>query len=132
MYMLDTNMISFLIRDRGGELFRKFEKVSQKDKIVISSIVYAEVLYGVKKKNSPKLQSRVKSLLSLFDILPFDKKAGEVYADIRDNLSSRDITIGANDMLIASHAKSLDAILVTSNTKEFLRVNGLKIEDWSK
>jgi len=132
MYMLDTNMISFLIRDRGGELFRKFEKVYQKDKIVISSIVYAEVLYGVKKKNSPKLQSRVKSLLSLFDILPFDKKAGEVYADIRDNLSSRDITIGANDMLIASHAKSLDAILVTSNTKEFLRVNGLKIEDWSK
>ena len=132
MYMLDTNMISFLIRDRGGELFRKFEKVYQKDKIVISSIVYAEVLYGVKKKNSPKLQSRVKSLLSLFDILPFDKKAGEVYADIRDNLSSRDITIGANDMLIASHSKSLDAILVTSNTKEFLRVNGLKIEDWSK
>jgi len=132
MYMLDTNMISFLIRDRGGELFRKFEKVYQKDKIVISSIVYAEVLYGVKKKNSPKLQNRVKSLLSLFDILPFDKKAGEVYADIRRDLSSRGIIIGANDMLIASHAKSLDAVLVTNNTKEFLRVDDLKIEDWSK
>jgi tRNA(fMet)-specific endonuclease VapC len=129
--MLDTNIISFLIRDRGGKLFEYFKEKYQSEQILLSSIVYAELIYGIKKKGSKRLENKVLKFLELFEIVSFSKREAIIYADIRNKLKISGKVIGANDMLIASHALSLNATLVTNNTKEFERIEKLKLEDWS-
>lgn len=71
-------------------------------------------------------------LSKIVAILPFDEEAAEIYGDVRSELEKEGKPIGANDMLIAAHALSLDLILVTNNEKEFSRVRGLKSENWVK
>jgi tRNA(fMet)-specific endonuclease VapC len=129
--MLDTNIISFLIKDRGGKLFEYFKKKYQSEQILLSSIVYAELIYGIKKKGSKRLENKVLKFLELFEIVSFSKREAIVYSDIRNKLEISGKVIGANDMLIASHALSLNATLVTNNIKEFKRIEKLKLEDWS-
>jgi len=131
LYMLDTNICSFIIRNKPIFLKDKLETIEKNHTIVLSSVVVSELLYGAKKKNSQKLTKIINLFIDNFVIFDFDKKAAQEYANIRTELENKGEIIGSNDLLIASHAKSLDAILVTNNTKEFQRIKSLQIEDWS-
>ena len=106
-------------------------KKYDKGKICISAITLAELEYGVSKSSSPsKNQLALTIFLSGISVLPFDEKAAVEYGNIRAELEKQGKPIGANDLLIAAHARSLNFTLVTNNTKEFNRVNGLKVENW--
>lgn len=128
--MLDTNIISYLIKNRDMKLIDKFEAMSKDNTIAVSSITVAELFYGVKKKKSKKLEVAIREFLSPLEKLAFDENAAFSYGEIRVELESNGNLIGAHDMFIAAHAKSLDVVLVTNSTREFQRVQGLKIEDW--
>jgi len=130
IYILDTNIISYLLKNRNTKLVNKFEEMSEEHTIGVSSITVAELYYGVKKKKSNKLEVSVKKFLSPLEKFSFDENSGYFYGEIRTHLESNGNTIGPHDMLIAAHAKSLGAVLVTNNTREFLRVDGLDVEDW--
>lgn len=95
-----------------------------------STIVAAELRYGCEKSGSSRLQAAVESVLSELDILPFDEPASHAYGTLRAALEAKGLPIGGNDMLIAAQALALDAVLVTANTREFSRVDGLTIENW--
>jgi tRNA(fMet)-specific endonuclease VapC len=129
--MLDTNIISYLIKNRDFKLIDTFEEVSQKATISVSPISVAELFYGVKKKQSKKLEVQVREFLSPLEKLPFDANAALHYGEIRSQLENRGEVIGAYDMLIAAHALALEATLVTNNMREFQRIEHLKVEDWS-
>lgn len=132
IFMLDTNICSFIIREKPFYIKDKLKSIeAQNHKIILSSIVVLELLYGAKKKKSTKLTKVVTSFIDSFLIYDFDKNSGLYYADIRNDLESKGITIGSNDFFIAAHAKNMDVLLVTNNTKEFQRVEGLKLEDWN-
>ncbi len=127
-HMLDTNMISGLIRHPNSHLT---EKVRQHSKTVCTSIIVAaELRYGVDKKGSVHLRARIEELLSIIDVLPFEGPADMHYARIRNELEAAGKTIGPNDLLIAAHACATGTVLVTDNMKEFNRVPGLQIENW--
>ena len=124
LYMLDTNICSYIIRG-----YIPKEKLIDKN-IGISSIVASELLYGAKKKGSKKLMKIVDLFLNSFEIYDFNKQAADEYSKIRVDLEKQGLIIGAYDLQIAAHAKSLNAVLVTNNMKEFSRINGLKLENW--
>ena len=108
--------------------------VENKDRIVVSAITYAEMRFGaIGKKASPKHNIIVDEFMSRIDsVLPWDKEAVEATTNIKKDLSDKGTPIGANDTSIAGHAVSSGCVLVTNNTKEFQRVNGLHIEDWTQ
>jgi tRNA(fMet)-specific endonuclease VapC len=129
--MLDTNICSIIIREKPITVKEKLKTID-KDKVVLSSIVVSELFYGAYKKNSQKLINLIETFVDFFEVLPFDLKAAKEYGKIRSDLEKEGIIIGAYDLQIAAHAKSINAILVTNNTKEFSRVKGLNIEDWTR
>lgn len=128
-YMLDTNIISDLIRNPQGKAAKRIAKVGE-DKVCTSIIVAAELRYGCAKSGSKKLLSAVEDLLAEIEVLPFDAPADAEYGDIRTGLEAAGTPIGGNDLLIAAHARATEAIIVTANADEFKRVRGLKIENW--
>ena len=128
-YLLDTNILSDLIRHPGGWVARRVEAVGSKE-IFTSIIVAAELRYGCAKKGSPKLLPRVQGLLETIPVLSLDMPSDAQYGLIRAELETAGQPIGMNDLLIASHALALGLTLVTDNTGEFSRVRGLKVENW--
>jgi len=130
IYMLDTNICSYIIRNRPESLKEKLKEVEEFHEVALSSIVASELLYGAYKKGSQKLVKVVKHFIDCFVVYDFDLKAAEEYALIRADLEKKGIIIGAYDLQIAAHANSLSAVLVTNNEKEFLRVEGLRVENW--
>ena len=128
-YLLDTNILSDLIRHPDGLVARRVEQVGQKE-IFTSIIVAAELRYGCAKKGSAKLLERVQGLLETIPMLPLDMPTDAQYGLIRAELEAAGQPIGMNDLLIASHALALGLTLVTDNTSEFSRVRGLKVENW--
>ncbi len=135
VYMLDTNICSFLIRKRPEYLLGKLQKVVVLGhQVIVSSITYAELTFGaINKKASPKMPGIVSEFVDrLDDVLAWDKKAVETSTNIKKKLESAGTPIGHNDTLIAGHCLSIDAILVTDNIREFKRVDGLKFENWIK
>jgi tRNA(fMet)-specific endonuclease VapC len=129
--MLDTNICSYIIRNKPQSIKKKLQEVEQSHTVALSSIVVSELLYGATKKDSPKLMRIVSAFIDNFIIYDYSKISTQSYANIRTNLEKKGEIIGANDLLIASHALSLGAILVTNNTREFKRVEKLVLEDWS-
>lgn len=130
-YMLDTNTCIFIIK-KDEKVLHHLKNIDFKE-ICISSITLAELEYGVAKSDYiEKNKKALKDFISNFYVLPFDENAANKYGKIRAYLETNGNTIGAMDMLIAAHAKSENLILVTNNTKEFNRVQGLQIEDWKK
>ncbi len=132
IYMLDTNICSFIIREKPITVKEKLKSIDTNHRVVLSSIVASELLYGAYKKESQKLIDIVKTFIDFFEILPFDLNAAEEYGKLRAELERKGLIIGAYDLQIAAHAKSINAVLVTNNTREFERIEGLKIEDWTK
>jgi tRNA(fMet)-specific endonuclease VapC len=129
--MLDTNICSYIIRNKPQSIKEKLQEVEENHTIALSSIVVSELIYGATKKGSPKLMQIVSAFIDNFIIYDYSKVSAESYAHIRTDLEKKGQIIGANDLLIASHALSLGAILVTNNTREFARVEALILEDWT-
>lgn len=128
-YLLDTNIISDIIRNPFGPSAQCLEKTDPEE-ICTSIIVACELRYGCARKGSPRLLARVESFLELIPVLPLGVPADGEYGGIRAELEAVGQTIGSNDLLIAAHAYTLGCILVTDNVREFGRIRGLRVENW--
>ena len=128
-YLLDTNILSDLIRNPFGPVAQRIEAVGAKA-VCTSIIVAAELRYGSAKKGSPRLQARVEDILATIPVLPLEVPADADYGRQRVQLEASGQPIGGNDLLIAAHALALGLTLVTHNTREFSRIVGLQVEDW--
>lgn len=129
MFLLDTNILSDLIRQPDGMVAHAIADVGE-DAIATSIIVAGELRYGGEKRGSQRLQSKIEDLLSLIPVLPLKDDADACYGRLRAELERLGTPIGANDMLIAAHALAIGATLVTDNIREFERVEGLKLVNW--
>lgn len=130
-YMLDTNICIHVIKNRPETVIRNFLK-HEPGELCISSITYAELMHGVEKsQDSERNRVALTLFLSPISILSFDNFAAEEYGKIRADLERKGTPIGPMDTLIAAHARAEDLILVTNNTREFNRVEGLNVENWT-
>ena len=127
--MLDTNIISDLIRNPQGKAARLIAKVGE-DNVCTSIIVAAELRYGSAKSGSKRLRKAVEDMLGEISVLPFDVPADAEYGEIRAELEAAGKPIGGNDLLIAAHAYATGATIVTANINEFKRIHGLNVENW--
>lgn len=128
-FLLDTNILSDLVRNPQGRVARRIG--SEGEKSVCTSIVVAsELRFGALKSGSERLAAQLETILSAIDTLPLKPPADRHYARLRQHLEKRGSPIGPNDMLIAAHALALDCTVVTANEGEFSRVPGLKVENW--
>ena len=128
-YLLDTNILSHLIRDPRGTVANKIAEAGEKT-VYTGIIDPAELRYGASKSGSRRLSERINLILSALTILPFQVPADRHYAEIRHQLTRRGKLIGPNDMLIAAHALTAELTLVTANIGEFSRVPGLRVVNW--
>ena len=130
-YMLDTNIVAYAKNNRPEAVMDRLRKYDP-DELCISVITLAELEYGVFNSSNPdRNQLALTLFLAGIEIVPFDDDAAIEYGRIRTDLKRRGTPIGANDLLIAAHAKSRGLVLVTNNTREFERVEGLDLEDWA-
>lgn len=131
MYMLDTNICIFAIKKRPEKVLARLQ-THKPSEICISSITYAELCHGVEKSQAKARNRLALTLfLSAINIMPFDELAANEYGKVRAALEANGTPIGPLDTQIAAHAKALNITLVTNNTREFQRVEGLHIEDWA-
>ena len=128
-YLLDTNIISDLIRNPKGKVAKHIARVGENN-VCTSIIVAAELRYGCAKSGSKRLLEAVESLLGELDVLSLEGPADAEYGRIRAELERRGTPIGGNDLLIAAHALAIEATMVTANVDEFARVKGLKVQNW--
>lgn len=130
-YLLDTNIVIFTIKRKPVSLLPKFNQHT--NQLAISAITFAELIFGAEKSmNSAKNLATVNDFVSRLTVLPYDEQAAFHYGDIKTNLEKKGKTIGDNDLHIAAHARSKGLVVVTNNTREFERVEGLRIEDWTQ
>ena len=129
-YMMDTDICSYIIKERPDSVRRHFQTISM-GSICISVVTYAELMYGVERSSSKRInRSVIEQFVSHLEVVKWDKEAADKYAIIRARLDDSGSPIGAMDMMIASHAASTNAVLVTNNQRHFKKVPGLKIENW--
>jgi tRNA(fMet)-specific endonuclease VapC len=129
-YLLDTNTIVRYLNGRAPNVRVRLSAVPLTE-LAVSTIVVAELRYGAAKSSNPaKALAAQNQLLNLIDTIPFDQAAADAYGQIRATLEQQGRPIGANDLLIAATALSRGLTLVTHNTGEFSRINGLFLEDW--
>lgn len=130
-FMLDTDTCSYIIRRSNAAILQHLQAVPI-DRVAISMITKAELLYGVEvSPRRPADEAAVGAFLRHIRSFDFSDEAAAHYADIRADLKRRGTLIGANDLLIAAHARALQMTLVTNNTREFSRVQSLAVENWS-
>lgn len=130
-YLLDTNICVALIRRQPPALIQQLTSHAP-DGVGVSTITVAELHYGVMKSQAPaNNQAALDQFLLPLDILPFDHAASVAYGHLRAELERKGLSIGSLDTLIAAHALSLGAVAVTNNVREFVRVSGLVVEDWT-
>jgi tRNA(fMet)-specific endonuclease VapC len=129
LYLLDTNMVSDLVRNPQGKVAARIAHVGE-ESVCTSIIVAAELRYGAARKGSARLLAQLLTVLDAFEILPFEAPAEITYGELRARLEANGQPIGGNDMLIAAHAVSLGHTIVTDNEREFSRVDGLNLENW--
>ncbi len=128
-YMLDTNMCIYAQKKNPNVLEKIRENLH--DGLTISVVTLAELEYGVQASTNPEKNTiALLKFLSIVDILPFESAAASEYGKIRAELRRKGTPIGNMDMLIAAHAKVENLIVVTHNTHEFERVEGLQLDDW--
>ncbi|MCP4769040.1 MAG: type II toxin-antitoxin system VapC family toxin [Gammaproteobacteria bacterium] len=128
-YLLDTNILSDLVRQPQGAVARRIAEAGE-ETICTSIIVAAELRFGAEKSGSNKLGDQVDLILSAIEILPLESPADREYGKLRHYLSRKGMLIGPNDLLIAAQALCAGLIVVTANTGEFSRVPDLKVENW--
>ena len=128
-FLLDTNILSDLVRHPRGRIFDRINEVKEQN-ICTSIVVAAELRYGAAKKASPRLTMQLEAILHAIDVLAFEQPADTAYGELRTRLERAGQSIGANDLLIAAHALALDCTMVTDNAREFSRVKDLRVENW--
>lgn len=128
-YLLDTNIVSELVRAPRGVVARRIESVGE-DAVCTSIIVSAELHFGAAKSGSTSLLNNLNAILSALSVLPLESPADHHYGMLRDHLRRVGTPIGPNDMLIAAQALALDLTVVTANEAEFSRVPELRVENW--
>lgn len=131
IFLLDTNICIYIIKRKPIDVLIRFNqtRISQ---IGISSITLSELFYGVSKSSKPEQNHiALMQFVAPLEILPYSDEAAQYYGNLRAHLEKQSTTIGSLDMLIAAHALSLACTLVTNNEKEFMRVPGLKLENWA-
>ncbi|MGA8299633.1 MAG: type II toxin-antitoxin system VapC family toxin [Terriglobales bacterium] len=128
-YLLDTNIVSDLVRHPQGTVASHIRKVGEKN-VCTSIIIAAELRYGANKKGSPRLTSQLEAVLGALEVLPFEPPADKSYGLLRARLEQAGTPIGGNDLLIASQALALGYTIVTDNEREFSRVKGLRLQNW--
>ncbi|KVD02965.1 twitching motility protein PilT [Burkholderia ubonensis] len=134
LYMLDTNICSYIMRERPPVVLSRLQScVCAQHRIVVSAVTYAEMRFGaIGRKASPKHADLVTAFVARLDgVLQWDAAAVDATTAVRAELAARGTPIGANDASIAGHAIAAGAVLVTHNTREFGRVDGLSFEDWA-
>ena len=129
LYLLDTNTLSDLIRQPQGRVANRIAEVGEEN-VLTSVIVACELRYGAAKRGSRRLTKQVEAVLSALTVRSLESDVERIYAAIRVALEKKGTPIGAHDMLIAAHARALDAVCVTDNVAEFRRVPALKVENW--
>jgi tRNA(fMet)-specific endonuclease VapC len=133
-YLLDTNTVSYFLRDHSPALSSRLLGMAP-EALAISVITAGELRFGVKKlgtgQRATALSQRLEQILESFDTLPLPADAGGHYAATRAHLEAKGTPIGGNDLWIAAHALAGDMTVITNNLREFQRVPGLKVEDWS-
>ena len=130
-YLLDTNILSDLVRRPKGAIADKIAVVGE-DRVCTSLIVAAELRYGAAKRGSERLATQLDVILGALDVLSLEPPVDTIYGDLRVELERTGRLIGPNDLLIAAQALALDCILVTDNEREFARVDGLACENWRR
>ena len=131
-FLLDTNICIYIRRHRPPEVLARFQKL-RPGAAAISVITYGELVFGAEKSSfrADALQ-QLEELTSLLPVLPLPQEAAGTYGAIRADLEVRGETIGNNDLWIAAHAKAATLTLVTNNEREFKRIPGLKVQNWTK
>ena len=130
-YMLDTDICSYIMKRSNDALLQRLQKIPVGD-VCISVVTKSELLFGVElARRQRQDEAALSSFLTYVEVLDFPEMACSHYAQIRAELKSRGIMIGANDLFIAAHARSLGLTLVTNNTGEFSRVSKLALENWT-
>ncbi len=130
MILLDTNICIYIVNARPPAVLARFQQYRLGD-IGISSVVAAELAYGVAKSGSARNRQALEMFLAPLAVLPFDEAAVWAYGTLRAELERRGSPIGSLDTMIAAHSLSLQALLVTHNTREFAKVPGLQLADWA-
>lgn len=132
VYLLDTNIISHMMRETTGLAARKFAAIARANipaKITTSVIVRCELEFGLVRRPNQRLRAAYEKIVPLLDVMPLTDQIAEYYARLRTQLEAVGTPIGPNDTLIAAQALSIDATLVSADA-EFLRVPGLRVENW--
>ncbi len=128
-YLLDTNVVSAIIRDPQGAAAQRASALEQTE-LCTSIIVAAELRFGTERLGSARLTRQVEAVLAALPVLALEPPADWLYGRLRHALEAAGQVIGANDMLIAAHALALGCVLVTDNVREFSRIPGLVVENW--
>ena len=128
-YLLDTNIVSDLVRNPQGKVAQHIRNIGEAH-VCTSIIVAAELRYGAAKKRSPRLSAQLEAVLGALEVLPFETPADAAYGLLRTGLEQSGRPIGANDLLIAAQAIVLGYTIVTDNEKEFARIEDLPHENW--
>ena len=129
MILLDTNICIYIINAKPPTVLARFQQHRLGD-IGLCSVVAAELAFGVAKSGSARNRQALEMFLAPLAILPFDATAVWAYGDLRADLERRGTPLGSLDTMIAAHALSQQAVLVTNNTREFAKVPGLRLDNW--
>lgn len=130
-YLLDTNIVSFHIRESSTPLQRRLRRIPA-SQVGLSVVTEMEIRYGLAKHPSVRIGPLVEQFLSGITILPLTSEVSRVYATVRVALDRQGTPIGPLDLMIAAHAMAVDVTLITNNTAEFERVPGLRCKDWTR
>ena len=129
--MLDTNILIYTIRKRPKKVRDAFKEYS--DYLSMSTITLGELICGAEKSSQPARNlADIEALAARVDVLPFDNQAAQHFGQVRVELAKAGKPIGPYDLMIAGHARSRGLILVTNNLREFKRVPGLRLENWTR
>lgn len=131
-YLLDTNIISHLMRDAAGPAMQRVRALltsAGSAALCTSVVVQCELLFGLQRSSSQRLHARYAEAMTLLEVLPLDESVPPHYADLRTRLERAGTPISGNDCLIAAHALALGATLVTDD-RALLRIPGLAVENW--
>ncbi len=128
-YLLDTNIVSGLVRNPQGRVTSRIRNVGEAN-VCTSIIVAAELRYGATKRASPRLASRLEAILAAIEVLPFETPDDVTYGRLRWQREAGGRPIGGNDLLIAAQALTHGYAIVSDNEREFARIEGLRLENW--
>ena len=129
MYLLDTNICIYIINEQPAQVVQRLIQAGR-ESLAISTVTVAELAFGIAKSKREGSRIKLENFLSQFPIVDWNQEAAWMYGNVRKALEAKVQRIGERDLLLACQALALDATMVTNNTREFERVDGLKWENW--